>query len=131
MSDRLGTELSERGFGTVRLAGETGDLHLLPPDQTKDIDVLLKGTILAMEYSQHGLKESPYDFFYIAARFSLQRVSDARVLWQANVATYRKLPPAPDSTQTSIANEAISILADQLVKDQSVRQIIEQTKERE
>jgi hypothetical protein len=121
VADVVNDQLAAYGASTSRLRGETGDLPLLEPKVTKWTDLLLKGTILEMEFSQHGCKKDPYDLFYLRVRFVLQRVSDGKAVWQGDVVAWTKLPPDPSSSQMSLASQTAKVVARRLAESTSFR----------
>jgi hypothetical protein len=121
LADVIRDQLSARGVRTFRLPGETGDVLLLTSDVRGTADLLLKGTILGMEFSQHGDKNKPYDLFYVAVRFCLVRATDGETVWQGQVAACLKLPPDPQSSALTFATRAAQSLAEQLMDSASFR----------
>ena len=126
MSDVICKELGDCGAASARLNGD-GHVLLLDGKARQDSDLLLRGTILCLEYSQHGLKESPYDFLYLAIRFKLQRIRDGATVWQGDVAAYRKTAPAPDNSQQIMATDATRLTVRSLAADESFRAALKQT----
>jgi hypothetical protein len=126
MSDIICNELSECGAPSARLRGD-GHPLLLEDQVRRDHDLLLKGTVLCLEYSQHGLKESPYDFLYVAIRYTLVSLRDGATVWRGDVAAYRKTAPAPGSDQKTMVSEALRLTVRSLAADRSFGAALTQT----
>lgn len=122
LADALCQELGDCGVSARRIEGQTGNVLLMSPGQTQGLDEVLKGTVLAMEYSQHGNDKNPYDFCYMIVSFSLLDPHSGRCQWKGQVAGYRKTQPGPKRSQVVLATETVRDLARRLMGNPSFRE---------
>jgi len=120
VSDLIGGEFTACGATVVRLPDDT-QVRLLSAQEKQDCAMLLKGTAVRYEYSEHGSKQDRYVFAYIAIRFTLQRVADAGTLWEGEVAAYQKATPGPHTSQEPMAEDVVRCAARDLLRDPTFR----------
>jgi len=127
LADVISRELAASGATTVRIV-DPEQPSKLDSSKQRSIGAVLRGTVVRLEYSQHGLKRAPYQFLYMTVRFTLERASDGQGLWEREITVYRKISPDPSATQASMAGDAIRIAAQRLANDDSFRSSLGQSR---
>jgi hypothetical protein len=126
MAEQIRRDLGGYGADVVHVA-DMGQSQRIDSGMRSKGGGILRGTVLDMEFSQHGLKKSPYDFLYITIRFTVERANDGQRVWQGDVTVYQKIVPGPETTQKSVAADAIHVATRELADNDSFRSALDQT----